>query len=841
MRVLSFAPACALILHAVTAQAQCPDGTPPPCSAARRAATPAHPIPSPEARTRRFLLLPFRNVTRGAEQEWLVTGAPLMLGDALAQFRDLVVIPDEVITAARRRLSLPPDAAPDATQLKRLAEETDGWTAITGSVLTTGGRMHFSVQALDIPTSRVLVRADADVAGDAEVRDALNRLGARLLEPTGMSATAADFGAPPTMSVDAYRAYVRGIDFLHRSAYHRAQDAFSEAVRLDSTFSLAWARLAYSAAAANPAMIMDPASPLMRATEQAVRHAGRLPPRQAQLVRSLQAFVRGQPSRALRIADSLASTDPDDLDAREWLASVTWIDPVLDTTATPLRHEGSWNRAMMLAREVLERDPGRRNVYATLVMGYAAGGGVEGCHSGLRREPGSLFAMVATLSQPGDCMVMVLRDSIEEVSATTWNRMPADDRARQRRRNADAAMEWVERWLAAGPEDGEAHWWASRVAELRGDLPRAMKEAVAAESLGVERKSLIELGPERRMILNVRLGRYAAAGALADSLLAGGSLAKPPLMVVFNRTRRFGAAALLLSKRWSAAAALAEAMGTPAGGRPPCANLLGELVAGSVSAVPNDALVAVMDTVALHFREVAAMRTLVPCIGNLAANLLPDDPATALRTRAGVALLSAADSLIRTDSALAYRAARAAWAADSTKRGAIAGREWFARRSRAAAFGGAFAPAGALVDGDSALFSFRLTGDRTFQWDAPEYPVDWTFRVALSGARGADTTTFALRLSHAWRAREATSSGGVPEMVAAITAREASTDPARPGATPMTTGISATADGFRVVVRGAFVTELRRLRPTTALFTSDPCIGVTDGLCASPRITVEYR
>src|SRR5437667_5679346 len=113
------------------ARAQCPDGSPPPC-AQRTTRTAARTPPPPKERAKKLMLLPFRNVTRKADQEWLVTGAPLMLAQALGQFRELEIVPQERLQAAMRASGIRGDSVPDASQLRRLAEETDGWTAITG-------------------------------------------------------------------------------------------------------------------------------------------------------------------------------------------------------------------------------------------------------------------------------------------------------------------------------------------------------------------------------------------------------------------------------------------------------------------------------------------------------------------------------------------------------------------------------------------------------------------------------------------------------------------------------------------------------------------------------------
>lgn len=123
----------AVLALAVRAAAQCPDGTPLPCVGARRPA-PRPSAPAPAARARTFLLLPFRNVTRGEAQEWLTAGAPLMLASALGQFRERTVASDERLLAARRRLGLGADAAADAAQLWRLAEATGGLAELVADI-----------------------------------------------------------------------------------------------------------------------------------------------------------------------------------------------------------------------------------------------------------------------------------------------------------------------------------------------------------------------------------------------------------------------------------------------------------------------------------------------------------------------------------------------------------------------------------------------------------------------------------------------------------------------------------------------------------------------------------
>ena len=165
-----------LILCAATLGAQCPDGTPPPC-AARPQARLALQIPSPEARARRFLVLPFRNVTKQTQQEWLVEGSTTMLADALGQWEGVTVVPDEKLYPALKRAGIAPGSVIAVTQVRRLSEETGGWTAVSGEVVATGGRVRITARAWDVITNRELVRASSEVTAGGDVRVAFGIMG----------------------------------------------------------------------------------------------------------------------------------------------------------------------------------------------------------------------------------------------------------------------------------------------------------------------------------------------------------------------------------------------------------------------------------------------------------------------------------------------------------------------------------------------------------------------------------------------------------------------------------------------------------------------------------------
>jgi tetratricopeptide (TPR) repeat protein len=605
----------AVLVAARAVEAQCPDGSPPPC-ATRRAAPPPQNV-----RARHFLLLAFKNVTRKPEQDWLVAGSPLMLGQILGQLRDIDVVPEEALTAARRKAGIAADVTPDARQLRTLAEETGGWTAVTGNVFVTGNRLRITAQAMDVPTSRVLVRAETEIAIETDPREAFDKLSVRLLEPAGVPPTTATLAMVTTQSVDAFRSYVHGLELYQQSRYREAQAEFNRAVTIDSTFALAWSAIAAAAISTGGVQaLLNPMSLAYSASERAAQLSNRLPPREAAFIRGIQALFHGQIRRGRQLFDSTFAANPSALDIAYWVAASQILAPPVDTSARPPRLMSDLNRSVAIAKMILERDPRRRTAYVIPLMAYGLGGGMMwGDIYGYVREYGSFGA---TLMMPPDLRaVPVLRgDSIALVPRSAFDSLPAGEQQRLRRRNADEAWEWAQRWLVAGPEDADAHLWAARIAGIREDYQRALVELRTADSIGIQ--STLENRLGWKLSLLVLAGRNQQAADLADSALTAGTLTNAPFVRLFDQRRSYGAAALLLAKRWDRVAKMAELMGAPPG-ETACGSLRREMAGFEDAVLSHTLRRAVMDTVTAHLPEVTANTTLAACAETLSKRLFP--------------------------------------------------------------------------------------------------------------------------------------------------------------------------------------------------------------------------
>jgi TolB-like protein len=524
VRLVESLALCALARPALS---QCPDGTPPPCG---QAFAPARAAPPPAAeRGRRFLVLPFRNLSRAPQQEWLVEGSTTMLAEALGRWQEIRVVPDERLYPALRRAGLVPGSVVDLSRVRRIAEETDGWTAVTGEVLATGGRLRVTARAFDVVTNRELVRSSAqEVPADGDVRVAFDRIAASLLPAAGLQAAPADV-APPTHSLDAYRAYLRGVGYLHRSRYRQARDAFLESVRLDSGFASAYRLLAQTTLFMNPFALLASQNPAQRYAARAAELAAQLPASQRNVALAVNAMFEGQITAARSVLEQEVAADSSNVSAVGLLSLLEWGDPILVRTAGGERPRGSLNRSNRLTKRVLALNPEDHAAYLPLTLSHAyAGGDLPGFVLGVRSE-GASFRDLLIGGAPRVFVTVYRADTIALVPAESLSVLvPPDSLAAARRQSLAVARAWSDRWLSVGADEGEAHLMASRVAHRQGELARALAELDTAQAMGVE--SGLSAPAFARVTILAKLGHRDAARAQADSLLAAGGFdSVPPL------------------------------------------------------------------------------------------------------------------------------------------------------------------------------------------------------------------------------------------------------------------------------------------------------------------------
>ena len=187
-------------------------------------------------------MLPFTTVGSDEEDERLALGVHDDIITRLIRVPALAVINRNSVMVFR-------DSTVSTTEI---AEALDVGSLLTGSVNRSGERLRVNVQLVDVETNESVWAesfdrswsVDALLDVQAEIAEAVALALASTLTETERTSLA----AAPTRLPEAYDAYLRGIEFFDSGGgegeSRLAVQYLEQAVELDSTFALAWARLA---------------------------------------------------------------------------------------------------------------------------------------------------------------------------------------------------------------------------------------------------------------------------------------------------------------------------------------------------------------------------------------------------------------------------------------------------------------------------------------------------------------------------------------------------------------------------------------------------------------------
>ncbi len=199
---------------------------------------------------------------------------------------------DSRTVLARYRERVPGGEAPDLQASLEVARRAGARYALIGSALATGPEIRFAAEIYDVQSGADLGEGEAIGPADS-VLPLANRLSIEVLrailkgKPGDLSGV--DLARVTTSSLPALKAYLEGETLLRRSDFKGAIPAYQRAVEADSTFALAIHRLSLAYGWTTSILSELPS----QMAERAARFAGRLPEREAVLVRANLAVDRG--------------------------------------------------------------------------------------------------------------------------------------------------------------------------------------------------------------------------------------------------------------------------------------------------------------------------------------------------------------------------------------------------------------------------------------------------------------------------------------------------------------------------------------------------------------------
>jgi eukaryotic-like serine/threonine-protein kinase len=254
-------------------------------------------------------VLPFSVSGQGVD--YLGEGLVDLVATNLTQVGGLEIVPPRLAVQKWKERRDPEGATPAVAAA--VGKSLGASAVLVGSAIAVGSRVRLTADLLTT-NGGALARAQADGPIDSVMAlvDSLSVRVVREIWRAQRPVPELRVGALTTHSLQAMRAYLDGEREFRRSEWKRATDAFSRAIELDSSFTLAYLRLSITYGWMESYGSAD----ARRVLDLGARGLDRLPPRERALFVAHQLFARGSIA-ALDSARGYVAKYQDDIDA--WL------------------------------------------------------------------------------------------------------------------------------------------------------------------------------------------------------------------------------------------------------------------------------------------------------------------------------------------------------------------------------------------------------------------------------------------------------------------------------------------------------------------------------------------
>ena len=496
---------------ATAIRAQCPDGTPPPCSTTRVVSAPHRADPPLNDQT--WIVVPFNNVTRAPEVDWLRDATVNLLYLDLSQWRDIRVVDDGRVADLVRQV---PEARALPLSLEgatAMARRAGAGRLVMGSFIKQGARTTLAAKVFDVRHSTLIRSAQQDLTVQDSLMPVFGRLAQGIL----------NVAAPPgshflnagTARVDAYQEYLAGIKALNKFDLIGAKPHFEQALKLDSTFALAHYKLGVVVG-------WESARDTTRKTHAAAadRLSGSLPSRERALLKAFNAFEQGRYGAACETYGTIIKSDSSDVEAQYGLGECSFHSAtVVVAPGQPPVFQGSWNTAIRAFEKSIALDSTFHLAYQHIFDALLNASGRIGYDSRLCPDapPGPASCMYrALLRRDHDTLALrpVLVTDTAALNAQTADFISSG----ARERNLQLALETAKAWVDAAPTESRALGILGSIYAQLADPARA--EAAYARvggRLTDTEASKVLVGRIEALMM---LGRTDQVRRLADSAVA---------------------------------------------------------------------------------------------------------------------------------------------------------------------------------------------------------------------------------------------------------------------------------------------------------------------------------
>jgi len=285
-------------------------------------------------------VLPFA-VRGGPDVHYLGTGMVDLLSTKLDGAGELRSVDPRAVLSAAGRAGGTAGGELDPAGGGRLAARFGAGLYVLGDVVAAGDSLQLTAALYRAGTAEPVARRTV-VGASAGLFHLVDELAAGLLtEWSGGRSRVTRLAAVTTSSLPALKSYLEGETALRAGNFDGALEAFRRAGEEDTTFALAWYRMAVTA----QWLTLDDV--VRTAAERATRLSSRLPERDRLLLRGLRAGYLGEFEEAERIYRTILGTYPEDIEAWLQLGELIFHDGPFRARPAATSRE-AWERALAL-------------------------------------------------------------------------------------------------------------------------------------------------------------------------------------------------------------------------------------------------------------------------------------------------------------------------------------------------------------------------------------------------------------------------------------------------------------------------------------------------------------
>jgi len=193
----------------------------------------------------------FENLSDPEDSEHLSRMMMGLITTDLAEWGGLRVVSMAKVLDAIRKVEGASGGRFDASIASEAAHLAGAEVMLVGQVLQTDERLLLTAELVDVESGNALGTLKSDVGSKAEMFSLAEAIAEEVRSRLGVgmgqgSARPGDLARSLTSSLDAYRQFVVGEMAFHQHRFAEASERFSLAVRMDSSFALAYYRLAWA-------------------------------------------------------------------------------------------------------------------------------------------------------------------------------------------------------------------------------------------------------------------------------------------------------------------------------------------------------------------------------------------------------------------------------------------------------------------------------------------------------------------------------------------------------------------------------------------------------------------